>query len=208
MFLRSLKRSWPFRLLSFFFLAWNSIDVLNVHRNLYAAQKATGPRSRAFPNERIYIASLHWNNEAILRSHWNDAVAALAKFLGPENTYVSIYESGSWDDSKGALRDLDKELGELGIPRTIILEETTHADELEKAPGPGWIATPRGTTELRRIPYLARLRNATLKPLEELAKSGKRFDKILFLNDVVFSVSKDLNVREATYLFLARRRIS
>jgi hypothetical protein len=52
----------------------------------------------------------------------------------------------------------------------------------------GWIDTPRGRKELRRIPYLSRLRNWTLQPLLELARQGEKFDKVLFLNDVVFSV--------------------
>lgn len=49
--------------------------------------------------ERIYIASLHWNNEKILRSHWNNAVVALAEALGRENVFIAVYESGSSDDT-------------------------------------------------------------------------------------------------------------
>ena len=54
--------------------------------------------------------------------------------------------------------------------------------------GSGWIDTPRVRKELRRIPYLSRLRNWTLEPLQELAQQGEKFDKVLFLNDVVFTV--------------------
>ena len=143
----------------------------------------------ANPTEKVFIASTHWNNEAILRSHWNAAVVALAKHLGPNNVYVSVYESGSYDDSKGALRLLDRELGELEVQRTIVLDETTHVDEMAKAPAAtGWIDTPRGGRQLRRIPYLAGLRNRSLRPLAELAMNGVTFDKVLFLNDVVFTV--------------------
>ena len=112
------------------------------------------------------------------------------KSIGVENIYLSVYESGSWDDSKGALRSLDKELDALGARRTIVLDEATHADEIGKSPAmSGWIQTPSGKVELRRIPYLSSLRNLSLKPLEDLEKSGITFDKILFLNDVVFTVS-------------------
>jgi hypothetical protein len=139
--------------------------------------------------ERVYIASIHWNNERILRSHWSKAVIALAKTLGRDNVFVTVYESGSWDNSKGALRELDKALEEHGIRRNITMSETTHMDEIAVGnKGPGWIDTPRGTRELRRIPYLARLRNWTLEPLQRLAQKGERFDKVLFLNDVVFDV--------------------
>lgn len=140
-------------------------------------------------SQKIYIASIHWNNEAILRSSWIEAVVDLAKYLGPDQVYVSVYESGSWDDSKGALRLLDSRLEELGVNKTIILNESTHADEIAQVPAPsGWIDTPRGRKELRRIPYLSRLRNLSLKPLADLAANNITFDKILFLNDVVFSV--------------------
>lgn len=160
---------------------------------------ATWSRSRqpSFSNvttydqsQRVYIASIHWNNEAILRSHWTDAVVNLVKYLGATQVYISIYESGSWDDSKGALRLLDTRLEELQVNKTIILNESTHANEIAEVPAPtGWIDTPRGQKELRRIPYLSKLRNLSLKPLTDLAAKDIRFDKILFLNDVVFSVS-------------------
>lgn len=139
--------------------------------------------------KRIFIASIHWNNEAILRSHWNEAVLRLVGHFGAENVFVSILESGSWDDSKGALKDLDAELERLGVGRKIILEGTTHADEIGQIPvSDGWIDTARGKRELRRIPYLSRLRNRSLEPLAELAEEGIKFDQVLFLNDVVFTV--------------------
>lgn len=151
---------------------------------------------KTIPNvkgQKIFIASIHWNNEIILRSNWNDQVVNLVQYFGAENVYISIYESGSYlDDTKGALRGLDKQLEELGVKRTIILDETTHADEMQKPVTEGWIDTPRGRKELRRIPYLARLRNISLEPLNKLAAEGSKFDKVLFLNDVVFSVSVTL----------------
>lgn len=118
---------------------------------------------------------------------------ALSKALGTENVFVSVQESGSWDDSKGALRLLDTELGGLGVSREIILDETTHIEEIGRPPaGEGWIKTPRGKTELRRIPYLSRLRNLTLKPLYRLAEEGEMFDRVVFLNDVAFTVGRSL----------------
>lgn len=141
------------------------------------------------PTQRIFIASIHWNNEAVLRSHWNRAVLRLVDHFGAHNVYISILESGSWDDSKGALKWLDGELERLGVQRTITLDETTHADEIAATPGSsGWINTARGKRELRRIPYLSRLRNRSLEPLDKLAENGIRFDRVLFLNDVVFNV--------------------
>lgn len=123
----------------------------------------------------------------------------LVKEIGKENVYVSVQESGSWDDSKGALRELDAKLEELGVKKRIVLDPTTHADEIAKPPAEeGWIHTPRvgeGEKELRRIPYLARLRNEVMQPFYELQGNGsEKFDKVLWLNDVVFTTQDVKNL--------------
>ena len=185
---RSTRSRW-LRALALVCVVLLTIDLLS----LLLARRSQSEAHKTIPNvkgQRIFIASIHWNNELILRSNWNDQVVNLVKYFGAENVYISIYESGSYlDDTKGVLRELDGELEKLSVKRTITLDETTHADEMQKPVGEGWIDTPRGRKELRRIPYLAKLRNITLKPLGELYAEGVRFDKVLFLNDVVFSVS-------------------
>jgi hypothetical protein len=186
---RTLRRRPVKQWLSIAAVLFSVFDVSQVLRcRSGPATELEPPTPRA---ERVYIASIHWNNEHILRSHWNNAVVALAKALGPENVFVTVYESGSWDNSKSVLRELDIALGKHNIDRNITLSDTTHRDELlivDEKKGAGWIETPRGKKELRRIPYLSRLRNWTLEPLKELSRQGKRFDKVLFLNDVVFTV--------------------
>lgn len=186
-----LSRRLQRRLLSIAVLLLAFFDFLNVlsTQNALARARSTAGLSDHVNSQKIYISSTHWNNEYILRNYWIDSVVALAKHFGPTNVYISVYESGSWDDSKGALRQLDALLDSLQVNRTIVLDETTHSDEISKQPAStGWIVTPRGKTELRRIPYLSRMRNLSLQSLEGLAKDGLRFDKILFLNDVVFTV--------------------
>ena len=184
---RSIRRQIRLRNVLAVLLFWALIDVLTIRARL---SRVDSTKDLLVPHiQRIYIAALHWNNEQILRSHWNAAVIELVKTLGPENVFISIYESGSWDNSKVALRELDSQLEILGVPRSITLDEKTHADEISGAPtNKGWIETPSGKTELRRIPYLAKLRNLTLRPLQELHKQGQTFDRILFLGDVVFTV--------------------
>lgn len=114
----------------------------------------------------------------------------LTKLFKPEKVFVSVYESGSWDNSKDELRRLRGELQRQGIPHRVDISDVTHQDELDsQEKGEGWIETSRGKRELRRIPYLAKLRNKTLRDLFDLRKKGIHFDKILFLNDVVFTVS-------------------
>ncbi len=117
----------------------------------------------------------------------------LAKHLGIKNVFISIHESGSQDNTKGALRDLDFELEELGVRRSIELNKTLNEQVAEIMTRPevveeGWIATPRGKIELRRIPYLARLRNTVMEKLDVEAKLGRKYDIVLWLNDVVFTV--------------------
>jgi len=181
-------RSRAIRLLLLLFSLWNFAEIYLVRRHLAAStlahRHAAQTRRRG---ERVYIASLHWNDGWLVRKYWNDAVVGFAETWGPENVFVSVYESGSWDDTKEGLEDLDRRLGELGVSRNITLSNVTHEAEIAKVPdGEGWVETPRGKKELRRIPFLAELRNRTLRDLIKLRDQGIYFDKILFLNDVVF----------------------
>jgi hypothetical protein len=185
---RILRRRSVQKLLVIAIVLYSIFDITQILRCISIARvESTTPVTRI--SQRVYIASIHWNNEEILKSHWNDAIIALVDALGRDNVFVTVFESGSWDDSKGALRELDAALESKNVKRNITLSETTHKDEMSVLDkGPGWVDTSRGKRELRRIPYLARLRNWSLEPLQELARQGERFDKVLFLNDVVFSV--------------------
>jgi len=78
----------------------------------------------------MFNPSTHWNNERILRSHWNKVLLDLVRDLGLENVYVRILESGSYDNTQGAMKDLEARLGRLNVPRTFELFDITHKDEL------------------------------------------------------------------------------
>ena len=202
------------RIISILLLIFTFLDLLLVRRHQYSHPLPTPSRAETsdfYKGTRLFIASTHWNNEAVLRGRWNDAIVEIARYFGPKNIYVSVYESGSWDDTKGALRELEVSLAELGVERTIVLDKTTHQDEIDKGPqqagGDGWIETPRGRKELRRIPYLSNIRNKALQPLWDMASSSssrdsgsgkqhapRKFDKILFLNDVYFSIPQLLEL--------------
>lgn len=189
---RRLPRSSAFRFLILLFFIWDSLHAVSLHLYQQVASNAPPPPRNT---KRIYIAAQHWNTARILRSNWNVALHALVQELGIDNVYVSIYESGSYDDTKGALRELDSALGELQVRRSIMLSDVSHADEITRQPADhGWIKTPSGDTELRRIPFLATIRNQIFEPLEALRKQGEEFDTILFLNDVVFSTEDVLTL--------------
>ncbi|ODM20015.1 hypothetical protein SI65_05001 [Aspergillus cristatus] len=173
------------------FLVWSAIETYSLSNHFDRIDRAAEYQDHAMPlSARIFIASIHWNDEEVLRSHWNNAVLDLVRALGPDRVFLSIYESGSYDNTKGAIRELDADLEDLGVPRKVVLSDVTHEDDIQvpdMEKGEGWIDTDEGERELRRIPYLARLRNQSLQPLEELARDGVVFDSVLFLNDVVFT---------------------
>ncbi|TKA69975.1 hypothetical protein B0A55_08067 [Friedmanniomyces simplex] len=192
---------------------WTTLEVLSIRRAL--TREASKPPP-PFGKQRIFIASLHWTDERILREYWVPAVRQLAQDIGRDNVFVSVYESGSFDDTKGALQELDDQLTGLGIDHKVVLDETTHLDEVSRDRGPGdegWVQMPatksyrQNWTEWfelekdewvpRRIPYLARLRNQVMEPLYEQQSKGVVYDKILWLNDVVFN-TEDVRTLLAT----------
>lgn len=103
--------------------------------------------------------------------------------------YVSIYESGSVDGTKAAPSELRESLKAFKIDHKVKLDEETHITAIAKtlASPHGWLRTLYGK-EMRRIVYLADVHDQALKPLHNLNQAGVTFDKVLFLNDVVFSV--------------------
>lgn len=107
---------------------------------------------------------------------------------------MSIFESGSYDKTKEALREVDAALEKLGVGRHIELSDVSHKDEIARAEQvvegeQGWVRIPDGKMALRRIPFLARLRNRVLEDLMDLVVEKKqKFDYVLFLNDVAFTV--------------------
>ncbi|KAF2192759.1 glycosyltransferase family 69 protein [Zopfia rhizophila CBS 207.26] len=182
---RRLLRHLIQRLLFVVLFVWDTLNVLSIYSHQSAASVHAAPPPRN--TKRIYIACQHWNTEKILRSHWNNALLALVKEFGPEKVFMAIYESGSYDNTKGALKELDAALGELNVKRKITLSNISHKDEITKQPADhGWIRTPSGRIELRCILFLADLRNQVLLPLE-LLLARPAIDTVLFLNDVVFS---------------------
>jgi Cryptococcal mannosyltransferase 1 len=133
---------------------------------------------------RVFIASLLKDNEDILKAGWSDAVVNLTQALGPDNVWISIHESGSRDGTKKELLRLGSRLRRLNAGHEINMADVGE-DMRNMIPknGPGWIDV-QGKRMMRRIPWLAELRNMNI---ETLTASNITFDKILFLNDVIFT---------------------
>ncbi|KAL8782092.1 MAG: hypothetical protein Q9213_005703 [Squamulea squamosa] len=137
----------------------------------------------------IYIASTQWNSGNLLQDHWIPNLLQVVKDLKAANieVYVSIYENGSWDTTKTILDQLRQTLGTLGIPNRITLDDKSHEYIIaHNESSDGWLRTAYGS-EMRRIPYLASVRNQALRPLQEMTTAGQSFDRLLFINDVIFS---------------------
>jgi hypothetical protein len=116
--------------------------------------------------------------------------------LGPENVFVSILENGSADETRSLLLELQGNLKKNHVSYSFRFEEDFRdgvkfqkGGFLERllgkeGTGDNWIKTDTGWFP-RRISYLAKLRNMVLDPLKD---DSKHYDKILFINDVIFSV--------------------
>jgi len=99
--------------------------------------------------------------------------------VGVNNTFISIYESNSWDATKPLLSQLDHTLNTLDLPHRIVSRD----DEAR-----WW---PYGTSP-ERINFLARARNQALLPLQSSDPQTRleeydQFTKVIFLNDVQFT---------------------
>lgn len=159
--------------------------------------------------QQVFITAQFWSSERLLTDHWIDAFLRLVHILGPKNIYVSILSNHGLDNTEDAVRQLDAQLAELGVSRTITLDPMTHEDAISTGPEdahgnprPGWVitddASESAAKERRRIPYLSELRNRCLEPLQDLQRNSSRtFDRILYLNDVVFE-PKDILTLLAT----------
>ena len=205
---RRICRARTTKLLPIVFIVVLILDALRVHSKILNVERSkaspTNTNHKHSPGsykkgERIYIASMHYNDDRLLQDYWGPALLNLIETLGRDSVYVSIYESGSWDNTRGVLQaQVGAVLEERNIPHNIELGEDTHDKVVNEAQAgaPDVIYTTREKWEPRRIPFLSKLRNKTLKDLLRLREEGKTFDKILFLNDVIFSTEDVLTLMD------------
>ncbi|KAF6825993.1 polysaccharide export protein [Colletotrichum plurivorum] len=186
-------------------LALLILDAYLIVRNRPATAYPKRVSLRHPGNETFFIASIHRNNGPLLGGPWTENMLWLIDYLGRDRVYFSAVESGSQDDTKAKLSALKEQLDARGVPNTVVLGKTVQ-EQLEEihdrppanagaAPPPGWVWNAKEQHfDMRRISYLARERNLAMKPLEDLASPqqqegshpSRKFDKVLWFNDVVF----------------------
>jgi hypothetical protein len=148
-----------------------SVLALIVYTGLFNPSYASPKAFKVPADERVFIAANIIDGDMI-EGPWGAALEGLVEALGKERVFVSVY-GGPTD----ALAKLEKRL-DMGDRASIVSEEVSPIP-WDTIPN---VALPDGSTRIKRIAYLAEVRNRALQPL-----GAETFDKILFLNDVIFS---------------------
>ncbi|KAE9969472.1 hypothetical protein EG328_006835 [Venturia inaequalis] len=125
--------------------------------------------------EKVFIAA-NIVDEELIKGEWGKRVAQLVNLLGKDNVYLSVYENDSGQKTKDALQGLK---ARVECNSSIV---SGHID-LEHFPSIQILPNER---RIKRIEYLSEVRNKAIEPLTS-GSTGMHFDKILFINDVIFS---------------------
>ncbi|KAL5331060.1 hypothetical protein ACEPPN_000589 [Leptodophora sp. 'Broadleaf-Isolate-01'] len=123
------------------------------------------------PNETVYIAA-NIVDADLINGAWGQSLVELVDLIGKDRVYVSIYGGPT-----SALKTFESQLD---CDTSLVSEEEDPVD-LKSIPR---TTLSTGETKIKRIAYLAEVRNKALRPLDTL---NRKFDKVLFINDVYFS---------------------
>lgn len=125
-------------------------------------------------HEKVFIAiSLYDKDGHLASGHWGQSVLQLIDLLGPSNIFLSIYQN---DSGNGTALEAFKS-------KVKCNNEIINDVAVSKADFPT-ITMPDGSEHVKRVLYLADMRNRALRPLD---KAGPiKYGKILFLNDIAF----------------------
>ncbi|KAF8251335.1 hypothetical protein K440DRAFT_517264, partial [Wilcoxina mikolae CBS 423.85] len=123
-------------------------------------RKKTTATGRGNPNnERIFIAANIVNAE-LIGKEWGERVMELIDLLGEENVFLSIFENDSGLETRKALGTLSNRI-KAHMPKAgqSIISTTLPFSGVPRVKVPG------GETYVKRITYLAEVRNRALLPL-------------------------------------------
>ncbi|KAL8802457.1 MAG: hypothetical protein Q9200_006578 [Gallowayella weberi] len=138
------------------------------------ASKISGRGNPA--NEKIFIAaSIYDKGGHLVNGAWGNALLDLVDILGDKTVFLSIYENDAGEKAEDAINNFR---ARVPCPNEIVFEPHV---SLETFPS---VVMPDGSERVKRIAYLAEIRNRALRPLDE--PTSVKYDRLLFLNDVVF----------------------
>lgn len=129
--------------------------------------------------EKIFISvSLYDKGGHLAGGRWGEQMLELIQMLGPENTFLSIYEN----DSPLGQAPLEEFKRKVPCAHEIVFDDRVTRD------GFGNVSMPDGTERMKRLSYLSEMRNRALRPLDRFRDGSGivPFDKVLFMNDVIF----------------------
>ncbi|OCK77174.1 glycosyltransferase family 69 protein [Lepidopterella palustris CBS 459.81] len=139
-------------------------------------------------NEKVFIAaSIYEKGGFLTGGAWGEAILNLVDLLGPENVYLSVYENDPDTKSKESLESFEKRVN----CNSSIVAEHLSFDTIPR------VTLPSGEKRIKRIAFLAEVRNRALIPLES---SGIIFDKLLFINDVIFDPVEAVQLLFSTHV--------
>ncbi|KAK5122314.1 hypothetical protein LTR85_004225 [Meristemomyces frigidus] len=130
-------------------------------------------------NITVFIAAALFDADGELVSgDWGRSVTGLIHILGPENVHLSVYENDADERSTAALYEFEKRLS---CNSSIVVEEVDLSQFAR-------VSTADGRQKVKRIAFLAEVRNRALRPLldEESPASKTHFERLLYINDIVF----------------------
>lgn len=138
---------------------------------------SSAPAYTISPTDTVYIAA-NIIDGSLIEGAWGASLIELVNLIGPERVFVSIYggptDALRWLEQKlpcdsAVVSELEDPLDMGAIPRTNL---------------------PTGESRIKRIAYLAEVRNKVLQPLynppAKSVEQKRKYDKVLFINDVFF----------------------
>ncbi|KAL8732649.1 MAG: hypothetical protein Q9166_002624 [cf. Caloplaca sp. 2 TL-2023] len=150
-------------------------------------EESKEPGRGNFNNEKIFIAASLYDPEGTLvGGQWGSAILELVELLGPQNVHLSVYEDDASPQAKAALKSMEKKVQ----GNSSLLSEYLPHEDIPR------VMTLLGQSKMKRIAFLAEVRNRALRPLytEEVV----RFDKLLYINDVMFDPIDAVNLLFST----------
>ncbi|KAJ2182163.1 hypothetical protein GGF45_001043 [Coemansia sp. RSA 551] len=136
------------------------------HTNFNNAFVATAEhryRNVSQSSGRVFVAVNLYNSERVL-PNMATQLLAFAKMLGRKQVFLSVYENGSFDNTKSILQAFERTVKELGIPHSIVTDSRQRPQHYH------------------RIEYMADIRNRALEALY----NSTAYNRVVFLNDVYF----------------------